>query len=79
MEGIKADVIRQGPTFTVEQDESLFVPVSDIETQDVIFDVGEDKSSGHDEYSLGFFMRTWSVVGNLVREVSWNSFRNGPF
>lgn len=63
---IRQEVIDQGPKLTVEQGMELLAPIGDEEIRRAIFGVGEDKSPGPDGFTLAFFKRTWSVVGELI-------------
>lgn len=48
------------PYLNMEQAGRLILPISDIQIQDVVFDVDEDKSPSPNDSSSGFFKRTWS-------------------
>lgn len=61
-------VINQGPKVTDEQAHALIAPIEDVEIQNAIFGIGEDKSPGPDGYTSAFFKGTWSTVGSLVME-----------
>ncbi|XP_071704828.1 uncharacterized protein [Rutidosis leptorrhynchoides] len=41
-------------------------PVTNEEVKAAIFDIGDDKATGPDGYSLAFFKNAWDVVGNDV-------------
>ncbi|XP_024984053.1 uncharacterized protein LOC112519975 [Cynara cardunculus var. scolymus] len=42
----------------------LIRPISDMEIQDALFDIGNDKAPGPDEFSSKFFKAAWSVIPN---------------
>ncbi|XP_056698440.1 uncharacterized protein [Spinacia oleracea] len=70
--GIDVPIVRHGIQLSVDDAESLFVPVSDLEIDTAIKGINVNKAPGLDGFNSFFFHKTWSIVKadiyNAVRE-----------
>ncbi|KAL2224649.1 UNVERIFIED_CONTAM: hypothetical protein Sindi_3029000 [Sesamum indicum] len=62
---------------TDEEANHLLLPFSTDDVKQAVFDIVEDKASGPDGYSSGFFKAAWPVVGEEVTRAVLDFFSNG--
>ncbi|CAH9135531.1 unnamed protein product [Cuscuta epithymum] len=53
------DLVKNGKVINSSMAISLLEPISDQEIKSALFDIGDDKSPGHDGYSAAFFRKVY--------------------
>ncbi|KAL2240857.1 UNVERIFIED_CONTAM: hypothetical protein Sindi_0726900, partial [Sesamum indicum] len=60
-----------------EEANVLLLPVTPTDVKQAVFDIAEDKASGPDGYSSGFFKAAWPIVGQEVTTAVLDFFNTG--
>lgn len=71
------DILRSGPSISVEHSAALSSPVTHEEIKKALFSIGNEKSPGPDGYTALFFKSTWALTGDLFCNAISEFFRSG--
>ncbi|XP_011093973.1 uncharacterized protein LOC105173793 [Sesamum indicum] len=70
-------VFKWGPLLSPEHTVELCRAVTPLEVKEAIFHISDNKAPGPDGYSLCFFKKAWTIVGDQVCRAVLDFFRSG--
>lgn len=63
---IDKQVVRNGPTLTIQQQRELIVVCTTHEVRSALFSMGSNNSPGIDGFNVYFFKKCWNIIGDEV-------------